>query len=87
MLEEVAEAMRRDGVDVNEALIRAIEVTSDWRYVPGAAAIRDRLSPRRDKFLRLRDICDVLNPQPAAQKVTGVGRMLASTLCLKTPLR
>ena len=69
LLEEVAEAWRRAGIDVNEALIRAIEVTNDWRYVPGATFIRDRLSPRRDNFLRLRDLCEVLNPQPAAQKV------------------
>ena len=87
MLEEVAEAMRRDGLDVNEALIRAIEVTNDWRYVPGAAAIRDRLSPRRDNFLRLRDICQVLNPQPAAQAVTGVGRTLANLYYVEDPLR
>ena len=88
MLEEVAEAMRRDGLDVNEALIRAVEVTNDWRYVPGAAAIRDRLSPRRDNFLRLREICQVLNPQPAAQAVTGVGRMFAIALCfVKHPAR
>ena len=69
LLEEVADAWRRTGIDVNEALIRAIEVTNDWRYVPGATYIRDRLSPRRDTFLRLRDLCQVLNPQPQAQTV------------------
>ena len=67
LLEDVADAWRRNGIDVNEALIRAIEVTNDWRYVPGATFIRDRLSPRRDNFLRLRDLCQILNPQPQAR--------------------
>ena len=69
LLEDVADAMRRSGIDVNEALIRAIEVTNDWRYVPGATFIRDRLSPRRDSRLQLRDLCQILNPQPQAQTV------------------
>jgi hypothetical protein len=56
-------------MDVSECLSRAVEVTNDWRYTPGAAAIYDRLSSRLDRFLRLRDLAEVLNPQPAAQAV------------------
>ena len=66
-------------MDVSEYLSRAVEVTSDF-YVaaPGAAAIWDRLSRRRE-FVKLRELSEVLNPQPAAQSVTGVGRVLAIT--------
>jgi hypothetical protein len=63
-------------MDVSECLSRAVEVTNDF-YVaaPGAAAIWDRLSRRRD-FVKLRELSEVLNPQPAAQSVTGIGRVL-----------
>jgi hypothetical protein len=66
-------------MDVSECLSRAVEVTSDF-YVaaPGAAAIWDRLSRRRE-FVKLRELSEVLNPQPAAQSVTAVGRVLAFT--------
>jgi hypothetical protein len=66
-------------MDVSECLSRAVEVTSDF-YVaaPGAVAVWDRLSRRRE-FVNLRELSEVLNPQPAAQSAAGVGRVLAIT--------
>ena len=84
MLEDVCAALRKQGMDVNECLSRAVEVTNDWRFASsGAAAIYDRLSQRRE-FAKLRDLCGVLNPQPAAQSVTGVGMMFPSMSCSKS---
>ena len=69
MLEDVCAALRNHGMDVNECLSRAVEVTNDWRFVStGSAKIYDRLSQRRE-HAKLRDLCDILNPQPAAQIV------------------
>ena len=57
-------------MDVSECLSRAVEVTGDWVFASsGAARVCDRLSPRRDGFLQLRELCQVLNPQPQAQTV------------------
>ena len=60
---------------VADCLRMACTVTNDFVYVPsvGQTPIFDRLTKRKSWHMRvpvkLKDVCDILNPQPAAQRV------------------
>ena len=74
MLEDVARAWRAAGLDVAACLQRATTVTNEFIYTHGDGGnLCDRLSPRvisdRTLPVRLRDLSEVLNPQPEAIRV------------------
>ena len=82
MLEDVAEAWRREGLDVAECLRRAVTITNDFVYEPEHASVLDRIQKRRSGHtrvpVRLRDLCEILNPQPEACRAYRVCSILST---------
>ena len=70
LLDEVAEAWARAGLDVVECLRNATSVTNEWEYVPGQGDLHSRLARRqiRQRSIPIAHRCleDVLSPQPRA---------------------
>ena len=73
LLEEVAEAWKAAGLNVDDCFKRAAKVTGEWVYIPGEGSIAERLTPRwnseRTIPLKHRKFAEVLNPQPEASVV------------------
>ena len=70
LLDEVAEAWARAGIDVVESLRNATIVTNGWEYVPGNGNLHSRLERRqiRERSIPIvhRNLDEVLCPQPRA---------------------
>ena len=81
MLEQAAEAWRREGLDVAECLRRAVTITNDFVYEPEHESVLDRIQKRRSGHqrvpVRLRDLCEILNPQPEACRAYRVCSILS----------
>ena len=79
ILDEVAQAWRDTGLDVEACLKAAAEVTNDWCYRPAghkedptvniAARLTSRWDHQRRVPLKLKTLSEVLNPQPTTAKV------------------
>jgi hypothetical protein len=81
LLDDVAEELQRRGVDVNAFFRAACAITKEWVYTgapnghaPGAARdvrnrLRPRLEARRRIPLKLRNLQETLEPQPAMTAV------------------
>ena len=79
MLDEVAQAWRDAGMDVDKCFKRAVDVTGDWMYTDAAQGedatknVRSRLTAKYDHQrrvpLRLKTLKDILGPQPTTAKV------------------
>ena len=79
LLEEVAQAWREAGLDVDACFAKAAEVTNEWTYTPAGLQrnpcenVRRRFKPvaeeQRRVPLRLQTLAVILNPQPAAAEV------------------
>ena len=81
LLDDVAEELLRRGVDVNAFFQAACSITKEWVYTnapnghaPGAARdVRNRLRPRAEARrripLKLRNLKETLEPQPAMTAV------------------
>jgi len=73
MIEDVAAAWERAGLDVHACFRRAVSVTGEWLYDP-SREVRSRITqkPRRSGFVqKYRDLAETLNPQPVAAVVFG----------------
>ena len=73
MIEDVALAWERAGLDVHACFRRAVSVTGEWLYDP-SREVRSRITqkPRRSGFVQKhRDLAETLNPQPVAAIVFG----------------
>ena len=70
LLDEVAEAWARAGLDVVECLRSATSVTNEWEYVPGNGDLHSRLARReiRERSIPIahRYLEQVLSPQSRA---------------------
>ena len=72
LLEDVAEALLRERLDVEEYFKKMCAVTNDWQYDRMPARLRDRIKPRRGDTgipLKFRTLHEVLNPMPDATVV------------------
>ena len=73
LLDAVVQAWQEAGMNVEECLQRALGVTKEFEYVPGAAALCDRIRPvfkgERTTQIRHKDFGEILIPQPRATAV------------------
>ncbi len=79
LLEDVARAWQRAGLDVDACLEAACEVTREWEYATAArnrdpaVKVAERLVPRSETERRvpprLSPLADILNPQPGTAEV------------------
>ncbi len=79
MLDEVAEAWRAHGYDVDACFTTAAAVTEDWEYTPAGNPqvatrnVRSRLTKQMDEErrvpVRLRTLAEILDPQPGTAEV------------------
>ena len=79
LLEEVGEAWRQAGLDVDECFAAAVKVSNDWEYIPSKAGsdptqnVQSRMRAKYDHLrrvpLRLRSTDAMLDPQPTTASV------------------
>ena len=73
LIDEVAEALRTAGFDVDACFKRAATVTGEWVYTPGDGPVSTRIVPKwsaeRNIPLKCHTLSEVLNPQPQATAV------------------
>ena len=73
LIDEVADALRAAGFDVDTCFKRAAAVTGEWVYTPGDGPVSHRIVPKRSAErnipLKCRTLAEVLTPQPQASAV------------------
>ena len=73
MIDEIADALRAAGLDVDKCFKRAAAVTGEWEYAPGGGPVSARITQKRVAErtipLKHRTLAEVLNPQPQASAV------------------
>ncbi len=73
MLQDVEDAWRAAGLDVDRCWENAISVTSEWVYTRGPQHISQRIVQKRIEERRIplkhRSLAETLNPMPRAAKV------------------
>ena len=73
LIEDLAQALLREGIDVDAFFEKACQVTADWKYDRCKARLVDRIeqkfSNERMVPLRFRSLAECLNPQPEAHVV------------------
>ena len=73
LIEDLAQALLRQGIDVDALFEKACQVTSDWKYDHSKVGLVDRIeqkfSHERTVPLRFRTLAECLNPQPEAHVV------------------
>ena len=73
LLEDVQSAWRRAGLNVDDCYAKAVNVTGEWKYVAGDAALAERIVPKwhSEQTIPLwhRNTEEVLDPQPEASNV------------------
>ena len=73
LIEDLAQALLREGIDVDAFFEKACQVTADWKYDRCQARLVDRIqqnfSNERMVPLRFRTLAECLNPQPEAHVV------------------
>ena len=73
LIEDLAQALLREGIDVDAFFEKACRVTADWKYDRCKARLVDRIeqkfSNERMVPLRFRSLAECLNPQPEAHVV------------------
>ena len=71
LLEDVAQAWREAGYDVDEKFKQAATGTGKWTYEPGTGAISDHIRQKRETVFQMmrRALADCLNPQPVCARV------------------
>ena len=73
LIEDLAQALLREGIDVDAFFEKACQVTADWKYDRCKARLVDRIeqkfSNERMVPLRFRTLAECLNPQPEAHVV------------------
>ena len=73
LIEDLAQELLRQGIDVDAFFEKACQVTADWKYDRSIAKVVDRIqqkfSNERMVPLRFRTLAECLNPQPEAHVV------------------
>ena len=73
LIEDLAQELLRQGIDVDAFFEKACQVTADWKYERSMAKVVDRIqqkfSNERTVPLRFRPLVECLNPQPEAHVV------------------
>ena len=73
LIEDLAQALLREGIDVDSFFEKACQVSGEWRYDHSKARLVDRIeqkySHERSVPLRFRTLGECLNPQPDAHVV------------------
>ena len=73
LIEDLAQVLLRQGIDVDAFFEKACQVTGDWKYDRSNAKVVDRIqqkfSNERSVPLRFRTLAECLNPQPDAHVV------------------
>ena len=73
LIEDLAQALLRQGIDVDTFFEKACQVTSDWKYDHSKVGLVDRIeqkfSHERTVPLRFRTLAECLKPQPEAHGV------------------
>ncbi len=73
MLQDVEDAWRAAGLDVDKCWENAVSVTSEWVYTRGPQHISQRIVQKRIEERRIplkhRSLAETLNPMPRAAKV------------------
>ena len=73
LIEDMAQALLCEGIDVDAFFEKACQVTADWKYERSMAKVVDRIqqkfSNERTVPLRFRTLAECLNPQPEAHVV------------------
>ena len=73
LIEDLAQVLLREGIDVDSFFEKACQVTADWKYERSMAKVVDRIqqkfSNERSVPLRFRTLAESLNPQPDAHVV------------------
>ena len=70
LIEDLAQELLRQGIDVDAFFEKACQVTADWKYERSMAKVVDRIQQKfcneRTVPLKFRTLAEVLNPQPEA---------------------
>ena len=70
LIEDFAQNLLREGINVDAFFEKACQVTADWKYDRSMAKVVDRIqqkfSNERSVPLRFRTLAECLNPQPEA---------------------
>ena len=73
LIEDLAQALLREGIDVDSFFEKACQVSGEWKYDHSKARLVDRIEQRfsheRSVPLRFRTLVECLNPQPDAHVV------------------
>ena len=73
LVEDLAQALLREGIDVDSFFEKACQVSGEWKYDRSKARLVDRIeqkfSHERSVPLRFRTLVECLNPQPDAHVV------------------
>ena len=73
LLEDVAAALNKAGIDVHVFFEKACTVTGEWKYDRSKARLKDRIDQKynheRSMPLKFRTLAECLNPQPDAHVV------------------
>ena len=73
LIEDLAQALLREGIDVDSFFEKACQVSGEWKYEHSKARLVDRIeqkfSHERSVPLRFRTLDECLNPQPDAHVV------------------
>ena len=73
LIEDLAQALLREGIDVDSFFEKACQVSGEWKYDHSKARLVDRIeqkfSHERSVPLRFRTLGECLNPQPDAHVV------------------
>ena len=73
LIEDLAQELLRQGIDVDAFFEKACQVTADWKYERSMAKVVDRIQQKfcneRTVPLKFRTLAEVLNPQPEAHVV------------------
>ena len=73
LIEDLAQALLREGIDVDSFFEKACQVSGDWKYDHSKVGLVDRIeqkfSHERTVPLRFRNLAECLNPQPEAHVV------------------
>ena len=73
LIEDLAQELLRQGIDVDAFFEKACQVTADWKYERSMAKVVDRIQQKfcneRTVPLKFRTLAECLNPQPEAHVV------------------
>ena len=77
LIEDVAQALLRKGIDVDAFFEAACKVSGEWKYDASKARLIDRIQQKfcheRSVPLKSRTLAECLNPQPEAQVAKADG--------------